>query len=589
MKKNMPVFVLIVCLFLLLSSLICFSQGKLIKYISFNQEKNVIIVHWDIQENSNGYIVNIYKTKNSEPVYTATAKKDENSCEISFDKNCKFLELKVIKQNGGYDTELIDLEFDKENYGVKNNDQVILGVDELLTGLDVKLNPSYQFKEYSLTLKNIYGNVIETVNTDKFKKSPTTDSYVIELRGKLYNNEQVFDVFYGEKSSSNQRIILNKKTVGNSLVYRTTRGDIKYIDIYYYKDSIESKAISNIRVNLDEDNSFTIPINQNANIMQFDFLLPSGKIRTEYDGLTIEDIQLISSNTDNKDNNVDELETVTTEINQETEKQQEREIVEPFFFIVDYPPTKVITTLSEKIPMKINSQSRVDIVVNKQIVYQGVSSNNIDKISIPLLEGENEVIIRAYDNHGNYKIFSTLIMCVDQEELKRQKKRAGGLDLQLANDYESMIYNSDTVKIRGTVVNGDSLTANGNPVELDANGNFTFVFKMREGTNYLTLEAKGGNDETIRQKLTLKYVVNKNIINVNDIKAIDRPTRIIPENYEPKKKEQEIENYVNEIPTERQIEETQKDYTSLIISIVAIFVCVGLTVYSYFLRKKEQK
>lgn len=589
MKKNMPVFVLIVCLFLLLSSLICFSQGKLIKYISFNQEKNVIIVHWDIQENSNGYIVNIYKTKNSEPVYTATAKKDENSCEISFDKNCKFLELKVIKQNGGYDTELIDLEFDKENYGVKNNDQVILGVDELLTGLDVKLNPSYQFKEYSLTLKNIYGNVIETVNTDKFKKSPTTDSYVIELRGKLYNNEQVFDVFYGEKSSSNQRIILNKKTVGNSLVYRTTRGDIKYIDIYYYKDSIESKAISNIRVNLDEDNSFTIPINQNANIMQFDFLLPSGKIRTEYDGLTIEDIQLISSNTDNKDNNVDELETVTTEINQETEKQQEREIVEPFFFIVDYPPTKVITTLSEKIPMKINSQSRVDIVVNKQIVYQGVTSNNIDKISIPLLEGENEVIIRAYDNHGNYKIFSTLIMCVDQEELKRQKKRAGGLDLQLANDYESMIYNSDKVKIRGTVVNGDSLTANGNPVELDANGNFTFVFKMREGTNYLTLEAKGGNDETIRQKLTLKYVVNKNIINVNDIKAIDRPTRIIPEDYEPKKKEQEIENYVNEIPTERQIEETQKDYTSLIISIVAIFVCVGLTVYSYFLRKKEQK
>lgn len=589
MKKNMPVFVLIVCLFLLLSSLICFSQGKLIKYISFNQEKNVIIVHWDIQENSNGYIVNIYKTKNSEPVYTATAKKDENSCEISFDKNCKFLELKVIKQNGGYDTELIDLEFDKENYGVKNNDQVILGVDELLTGLDVKLNPSYQFKEYSLTLKNIYGNVIETVNTDKFKKSPTTDSYVIELRGKLYNNEQVFDVFYGEKSSSNQRIILNKKTVGNSLVYRTTRGDIKYIDIYYYKDSIESKPISNIRVNLNEDNSFTIPINQNSNIMQFDFLLPSGKIRTEYDGLTIEDIQLISSNTDNKDNNVDELETVTTEINQETEKQQEREIVEPFFFIVDYPPTKVITTLSEKIPMKINSQSRVDIVVNKQIVYQGVSSNNIDKISIPLLEGENEVIIRAYDNHGNYKIFSTLIMCVDQEELKRQKKRAGGLDLQLANDYESMIYNSDTVKIRGTVVNGDSLTANGNPVELDANGNFTFVFKMREGTNYLTLEAKGGNDETIRQKLTLKYVVNKNIINVNDIKAIDRPTRIIPENYEPKKKEQEIENYVNEIPTERQIEETQKDYTSLIISIVAIFVCVGLTVYSYFLRKKEQK
>lgn len=589
MKKNMPVFVLIVCLFLLLSSLICFSQGKLIKYISFNQEKNVIIVHWDIQENSNGYIVNIYKTKNSEPVYTATAKKDENSCEISFDKNCKFLELKVIKQNGGYDTELIDLEFDKENYGVKNNDQVILGVDELLTGLDVKLNPSYQFKEYSLTLKNIYGNVIETVNTDKFKKSPTTDSYVIELRGKLYNNEQVFDVFYGEKSSSNQRIILNKKTVGNSLVYRTTRGDIKYIDIYYYKDSIESKPISNIRVNLDEDNSFTIPINQNANIMQFDFLLPSGKIRTEYDGLTIEDIQLISSNTDNKDNNVDELETVTTEINQETEKQQEREIVEPFFFIVDYPPTKVITTLSEKIPMKINSQSRVDIVVNKQIVYQGVTSNNIDKISIPLLEGENEVIIRAYDNHGNYKIFSTLIMCVDQEELKRQKKRAGGLDLQLANDYESMIYNSDKVKIRGTVVNGDSLTANGNPVELDANGNFTFVFKMREGTNYLTLEAKGGNDETIRQKLTLKYVVNKNIINVNDIKAIDRPTRIIPEDYEPKKKEQEIENYVNEIPTERQIEETQKDYTSLIISIVAIFVCVGLTVYSYFLRKKEQK
>ena len=589
MKKNMPVFVLIVCLFLLLSLLICFSQGKLIKYISFNQEKNVIIVHWDIQENSNGYIVNIYKTKNSEPVYTATAKKDENSCEISFDKNCKFLELKVIKQNGGYDTELIDLEFDKENYGVKNNDQVILGVDELLTGLDVKLNPSYQFKEYSLTLKNIYGNVIETVNTDKFKKSPTTDSYVIELRGKLYNNEQVFDVFYGEKSSSNQRIILNKKTVGNSLVYRTTRGDIKYIDIYYYKDSIESKPISNIRVNLNEDNSFTIPINQNANIMQFDFLLPSGKIRTEYDGLTIEDIQLISSNTDNKDNNVDELETVTTEINQETEKQQEREIVEPFFFIVDYPPTKVITTLSEKIPMKINSQSRVDIVVNKQIVYQGVTSNNIDKISIPLLEGENEVIIRAYDNHGNYKIFSTLIMCVDQEELKRQKKRAGGLDLQLANDYESMIYNSDTVKIRGTVVNGDSLTANGNPVELDANGNFTFVFKMREGTNYLTLEAKGGNDETIRQKLTLKYVVNKNIINVNDIKAIDRPTRIIPEDYEPKKKEQEIENYVNEIPTERQIEETEKDYTSLIISIVAIFVCVGLTVYSYFLRKKEQK
>lgn len=589
MKKNMPVFVLIVCLFLLLSSLICFSQGKLIKYISFNQEKNVIIVHWDIQENSNGYIVNIYKTKNSEPVYTATAKKDENSCEISFDKNCKFLELKVIKQNGGYDTELIDLEFDKENYGVKNNDQVILGIDELLTGLDVKLNPSYQFKEYSLTLKNIYGNVIETVNTDKFKKSPTTDSYVIELRGKLYNNEQVFDVFYGEKSSSNQRIILNKKTVGNDLVYRTTRGDIKYIDIYYYKDSIESKPISNIRVNLNEDNSFTIPINQNANIMQFDFLLPSGKIRTEYDGLTIEDIQLISSNTDNKDNNVDELETVTTEINQETEKQQEREIVEPFFFIVDYPPTKVITTLSEKIPMKINSQSRVDIVVNKQIVYQRVTSNNIDKISIPLLEGENEVIIRAYDNHGNYKIFSTLIMCVDQEELKRQKKRAGGLDLQLANDYESMIYNSDTVKIRGTVVNGDSLTANGNPVELDANGNFTFVFKMREGTNYLTLEAKGGNDETIRQKLTLKYVVNKNIINVNDIKAIDRPTRIIPEDYEPKKKEQEIENYVNEIPTERQIEETQKDYTSLIISIVAIFVCVGLTVYSYFLRKKEQK
>jgi len=589
MKKNMPVFVLIVCLFLLLSSLICFSQGKLIKYISFNQEKNVIIVHWDIQENSNGYIVNIYKTKNSEPVYTATAKKDENSCEISFDKNCKFLELKVIKQNGGYDTELIDLEFDKENYGVKNNDQVILGVDELPTGLDVKLNPSYQFKEYSLTLKNIYGNVIETVNTDKFKKSPTTDSYVIELRGKLYNNEQVFDVFYGEKSSSNQRIILNKKTVGNSLVYRTTRGDIKYIDIYYYKDSIESKPISNIRVNLNEDNSFTIPINQNSNIMQFDFLLPSGKIRTEYDGLTIEDIQLISSNTDNKDNNVDELETVTTEINQETEKQQEREIVEPFFFIVDYPPTKVITTLSEKIPMKINSQSRVDIVVNKQIVYQGVTSNNIDKISIPLLEGENEVIIRAYDNHGNYKIFSTLIMCVDQEELKRQKKRAGGLDLQLANDYESMIYNSDTVKIRGTVVNGDSLTANGNPVELDANGNFTFVFKMREGTNYLTLEAKGGNDETIRQKLTLKYVVNKNIINVNDIKAIDRPTRIIPEDYDPKKKEQEIENYVNEIPTERQIEETEKDYTSLIISIVAIFVCVGLTVYSYFLRKKEQK
>lgn len=589
MKKNMPVFVLIVCLFLLLSSLICFSQGKLIKYISFNQEKNVIIVHWDIQENSNGYIVNIYKTKNSEPVYTATAKKDENSCEISFDKNCKFLELKVIKQNGGYDTELIDLEFDKENYGVKNNDQVILGIDELLTGLDVKLNPSYQFKEYSLTLKNIYGNVIETVNTDKFKKSPTTDSYVIELRGKLYNNEQVFDVFYGEKSSSNQRIILNKKTVGNGLVYRTTRGDIKYIDIYYYKDSIESKPISNIRVNLNEDNSFTIPINQNANIMQFDFLLPSGKIRTEYDGLTIEDIQLISSNTDNKDNNVDELETVTTEINQETEKQQEREIVEPFFFIVDYPPTKVITTLSEKIPMKINSQSRVDIVVNKQIVYQRVTSNNIDKISIPLLEGENEVIIRAYDNHGNYKIFSTLIMCVDQEELKRQKKRAGGLDLQLANDYESMIYNSDKVKIRGTVVNGDSLTANGNPVELDANGNFTFVFKMREGTNYLTLEAKGGNDETIRQKLTLKYVVNKNIINVNDIKAIDRPTRIIPEDYEPKKKEQEIENYVNEIPTERQIEETQKDYTSLIISIVAIFVCVGLTVYSYFLRKKEQK
>ena len=348
MKKNMPVFVLIVCLFLLLSSLICFSQGKLIKYISFNQEKDVIIVHWDIQENSNGYIVNIYKTKNSEPVYTATAKKDENSCEISFDKNCKFLELKVIKQNGGYDTELIDLEFDKENYGVKNNDQVILGIDELLTGLDVKLNPSYQFKEYSLTLKNIYGNVIETVNTDKFKKSPTTDSYVIELRGKLYNNEQVFDVFYGEKSSSNQRIILNKKTVGNSLVYRTTRGDIKYIDIYYYKDSIESKPISNIRVNLNEDNSFTIPINQNSNIMQFDFLLPSGKIRTEYDGLTIEDIQLISSNTDNKDNNVDELETVTTEINQETEKQQEREIVEPFFFIVDYPPTKVITTLSEK-------------------------------------------------------------------------------------------------------------------------------------------------------------------------------------------------------------------------------------------------
>lgn len=589
MKKNMPVFVLIVCLFLLLSSLICFSQGKLIKYISFNQEKNVIIVHWDIQENSNGYIVNIYKTKNSEPVYTATAKKDENSCEISFDKNCKFLELKVIKQNGGYDTELIDLEFDKENYGVKNNDQVILGIDELLTGLDVKLNPSYQFKEYSLTLKNIYGNVIETVNTDKFKKSPTTDSYVIELRGKLYNNEQVFDVFYGEKSSSNQRIILNKKTVGNDLVYRTTRGDIKYIDIYYYKDSIESKPISNIRVNLNEDNSFTIPINQNANIMQFDFLLPSGKIRTEYDGLTIEDIQLILSNTDNKDNNVDELETVTTEINQETEKQQEREIVEPFFFIVDYPPTKVITTLSEKIPMKINSQSRVDIVVNKQIVYQRVTSNNIDKISIPLLEGENEVIIRAYDNHGNYKIFSTLIMCVDQEELKRQKKRAGGLDLQLANDYESMIYNSDKVKIRGTVVNGDSLTANGNPVELDANGNFTFVFKMREGTNYLTLEAKGGNDETIRQKLTLKYVVNKNIINVNDIKAIDRPTRIIPEDYEPKKKEQEIENYVNEIPTERQIEETQKDYTSLIISIVAIFVCVGLTVYSYFLRKKEQK
>ena len=39
----------------------------------------------------------------------------------------------------------MNLEFDKENYGVKNNNQVILGIDELLTGLDVKLNhPSIQ-------------------------------------------------------------------------------------------------------------------------------------------------------------------------------------------------------------------------------------------------------------------------------------------------------------------------------------------------------------------------------------------------------------------------------------------------------------
>ena len=98
-------------------------------------------------------------------------------------------------------------------------------------------------------------------------------------------------------------------------------------------------------------------------------------------------------------------------------------------------------------------------------------------------------------------------------------------------------------------------------MKLTSDGRFSFLFKMNEGENEIAFEAKGGNRETLKQKLILRHQVDDNIINSKNIKIEEIPTKIIPEDFElPKEKEssKNLDNDKKSLPVELENENNSK-------------------------------
>lgn len=556
------------CLILLISLFILFPNIKVnanestIRYLSLSKDKTSIVVNWNEVEGAKGYIVNLYKGKSS-PVAFTTATKEETTAKIEYDKNCKFLELLVIKESGTSKIDFVELNFNGETGNLKNNKPIILGVSDLDTELEVKLDPYFKIKNMELIIKNSNNQIIDKYSGEGklsvITKKPTTKNFKIELLGELLNEEIIFDSYEGERFIESENIIFNKRIVEDKFVYRVLRTDIKSLIVRYYGTSLDA-PLKEVNITNIVDNLFEIDKDvTNAKMIEFTFILNNGHEKVEIDGL---------------------------ELGVPDEETREQEIIEPFIFIVNYPSTKVITALTERIPVKTNPSTLTDVIVNKTIVYQRVPSNMLDRMIIPLLEGSNEVFIKSYDRYGNYKTFSTHIMCVSPEEMKGIKKRQGDLEIVLDKTYDDILYKSNQVKIDGIVNNGDSLTVNGSEVKLTSDGRFSFLFKMNEGENEIAFEAKGGNRETLKQKLILRHQVDDNIINSKNIKIEEIPTKIIPEDFElPKEKEssKNLDNDKKSLPVELENENNSK--LPIIICFLALLTAVGIPLYKFFSKK----
>lgn len=117
-----------------------------------------------------------------------------------------------------------------------------------------------------------------------------------------------------------------------------------------------------------------------------------------------------------------------------------------------------------------------------------------------LNDGTNHIEFGATDNDGNDSVLSSVDFVISTK----------APSLNITSPGEGVITNADSITVSGTTFAGmspvfiQSLTVNGEPIQISADGSFTYEYPLTEGENVITILAtdSAGNSTQIIRNVT---------------------------------------------------------------------------------------
>lgn len=138
------------------------------------------------------------------------------------------------------------------------------------------------------------------------------------------------------------------------------------------------------------------------------------------------------------------------------------------------------------------------------------------------VEKEREVLLRVNGKEGQYKVKESGFLSLDLQDMGNEiyaemevedsvfflvdsSIYSDGIppSISLFENLDGKTFFSDRVTIMGKMTGGNALSIAGKPVELDASGNFSYVFTLNPGENILEILAKDVNGNETSRILTL--------------------------------------------------------------------------------------
>lgn len=188
--------------------------------------------------------------------------------------------------------------------------------------------------------------------------------------------------------------------------------------------------------------------------------------------------------------------------------------------------------------IKMNDETFLNILVNGQMVYQDLSTKSVGSIKVPLRIGENQISLIAHTLDGQSDM-RTFIVTRNKQEIPLWSEVAPivsdeieEITMSFEKDYDGLIVSMPYVYIAGTVTGATSMLVNGVDLNLDINGNFEAQVSLKEGNNVVSIKAINDTGGMYTKELNIVYEVPNLIIDVNDLKEIDKEYKKIPENEE---------------------------------------------------------
>lgn len=523
MEKNFRCF-FILCLtlfslFLFSKFLTVYADSDSIEIEQISVSDKALYISWYPLENTTGYNVKYYNSK-KENVFTDFVGKNECISNISDYSNISTIEIIGAKKDGTTNTKGINIKTYK-GYPL-NVDPVILGCSNEDNGRKVVINP-----ELNLTSLRIYNGSWKDVSLKDYLISKGgTGKYTLLAEATLLNGRKVYGIYSGGNISEKEleapkpECMIKDRAINDGILGYKIDNAPSTVTFNIYNElseKIDSQVISNI------NGEFFLPLPEN-----------SAKV-------------LILK----ADNGIDFTDVIYSDGILQPLNISEKHLLEhepepnEFLFEVNHPATSISNEPFLYPKIVLGKQTLLDIVINSNITYKNLSIENMEKLYIPLFEGDNNISMIAHTLDGQTSTRSFIVTYKNKNAQRVDELLNQDMSISFIGIENNATITTSQPIIAGHITGGTNLLVNDIAIDLDVNNDFEFAANLKEGINSLEFKIVGPRDKTYSQILTLTYKVPDLITGVTNLQDGTKKYKELPkqETVEENAEETELPSY----------------------------------------------